>query len=286
MGSNMARADKSETVWAVDRAGGVDTRHALSRKAATERAIKELAAMDAVRAKGAVPRACGPEIPEAPARGPVQILRPVAQQVNDAGRIRKTGGVHKGSITKVDTGYKGRAVMRRLDAFFVRKATRGHLVAEVLRKDAQRGRHYLETQQTGGKRGLTGLERLFKDRLKYDGLIVSVLPTKALRKNKYGNVAKLRMQQIISGVQAQGEATQNTSAASRKRSKGKRAEYFVPKADSKLSAGVYERKGYKIAKVLAFSDKAPTYRKRFPMEKHAERVATDAASIATERAFN
>ena len=117
MGRNMARADKSETVWAVDRAGGVDTRHALSRKAATERAIKEQAAMDAVRAKGAVPRACGPEIPEAPARGPVQILRPVAQQVNDGGRIRKTGGVHKGSITKVDTGYKGRAVMRRLDAF-------------------------------------------------------------------------------------------------------------------------------------------------------------------------
>lgn len=173
-----------------------------------------------------------------------------------------------------------------LNAFFVRKATRGYLVAEVLRKDAQRGRHYLETQQTGGKRGLTGLERLFKERLKYDGLIVSVLPTKALRKNKYGNVAKSRMQQIISGVQAQGDATQNTSVASRKRSKGKRAEYFVPKADGKLSAGVYERKGDKIAKVLAFSDKAPTYRKRFPMEKHAERVATDAAPIATERAFN
>ncbi len=202
-------------------------------------------------------------------------------------------------LTLNDTAFEvhaeNKALMRRsfnsltpwtLNAFFVSKATRSNLSAEVLRKDAQRGRHYLEIQSEGGKRGLTGLERLFKDRLKYEGLIVSVLPTKALRKNKYGNVARSRLQQIISGVQAQGDVTQNSTSASRKRAKGKRAEYFVPRADSKLSAGVYERKGDKIAKVLAFSDKAPTYRKRFPMEERAERVATDFTPIAAERAFN
>ncbi len=100
MGKAVSRVSKGH-VWAVDSAGGVDIRNALSRKAAAGRAAK-----DAVLARGAVPDVCGPEIPVAPARGGIQILRPVAQRVNG-----------DGTITKVETGYKGRATMRRLDAF-------------------------------------------------------------------------------------------------------------------------------------------------------------------------
>ncbi|MAY85569.1 MAG: hypothetical protein CML02_02425 [Pseudooceanicola sp.] len=85
-----------------------------------------------------------------------------------------------------------------------------------------------------------------------------------------------------------GDGAQNTTAASRARANAgssRRAEYFVPRADSALSPGVYQRKGEKLTKVLAFSEVAPSYSKRFPMEAHAEKVARDRIELAFDRAF-
>lgn len=173
-----------------------------------------------------------------------------------------------------------------LNAFFVRKATTQSLSATVERKTVQSGRHYLETQQDGGARKMAGFERLLSRRVAYSGIIQSVLPTKRLRKNRYGNIASGRLQQILSGVRAQGERHQNTTAASAKRNKGKRAEYFVPNDGSALSPGVYQRKGKKISKVLAFSAVVPSYSARFPMEAHAATVAAAGAADAFSRAFS
>ncbi|WP_118136419.1 hypothetical protein [Oceanicella sp. SM1341] len=172
-----------------------------------------------------------------------------------------------------------------LNAFVVRKATAASLSAVVERKPAQRGRHYLETQETGGKRGQTGFERLLSQRLKYSGIIQAVLPTKRLRRNRYGNVSPGVAQQILSAVQAQGDAANNTTAASAKRVGARRAGYFVPSEESRLSAGVFERRGKRIRKVLAFSDHMPGYTPRFPMEERARDVAAAAAPEAFERAL-
>lgn len=172
-----------------------------------------------------------------------------------------------------------------LNAFFVRKATRTVQEAEVRRKDFAARRHYLEVQNEGGRRRQTGVERLFTRRLKYEGLINAVVPTRNIRKNRYGNVAPGTLQRILSGVQAQGDRAQNTTAASRARAKGRRAEYFVPSQDSKLSPGVYERRGRGIRKMLAFTESVPTYKERFPMERHAAKVAANEAPGAVERAL-
>ena len=172
-----------------------------------------------------------------------------------------------------------------LRAFRVQKATREDLTAVVLRKDMAARRHYLEVQSAGGARPQTGLERLMRTRLKYSGLIQSVLPTKNFRTNRYGNMAPGRVQQMLASVKAQGDRQQNTTATSRAKARGKRADYFVPKVGSSLSPGVYERRGKRIRKMLAFSQSAPRYRARFEMEAHGEEVARNAIAPAYERAF-
>lgn len=177
-----------------------------------------------------------------------------------------------------------------LNAFYVKKATLSDMTAVVERKRAQSGRHFLEVQSDGGPRKMTGVERLMTQRLRYSGLIAAVVPTKHLKRNQYGNVPPGILNRIISGVQAQGDASANTTADSRARANGRsrrRAEYFVPKADSKLSPGVYERSGadQSIKKVLAFSEAAPSYSQRFPMEEHAQKVAADTMDEAFERGF-
>lgn len=169
------------------------------------------------------------------------------------------------------------------NAFWVRKATRSSLVAVVERKDHLAGKHYLEVQQEGGRRGDTGLERRFYWGLAYEGLIQSVLPA-SIRKNAYGNMAPGAVQRMLSGVKAQRDRYQNTTEASRKRNP-RRARFFVPDADSHLSPGVYAVRAGNLTKMVHFSERAPTYAKRFPMEEHAEKVAARAAPEAVERAL-
>ncbi|WP_353472336.1 hypothetical protein PVT71_13665 [Salipiger sp. H15] len=171
------------------------------------------------------------------------------------------------------------------NAFFVRKASPQTQVATVQRKDKPVGRHYLEVQEAGGRRPQTGFEKLLSRRMKYEGIIQSVLPTAAARRNRYGNLSPGLIQQVLSAVRAQGDAHQNTTAAARRRAGRRRAGYFVPQAESALSPGVYERRGETVRKVLAFSDTVPSYSARFPMEEHGRQVATAAAPAAYERAL-
>ncbi|MEJ6397032.1 hypothetical protein [Yoonia sp. 208BN28-4] len=170
------------------------------------------------------------------------------------------------------------------NAFRVDKATPSNLVATVERKTIQSGRHYLEVQSEGGRRPQTGLEKLLASRLRYEGIIQSVLPTANMRRTAAGNMSRGLVNQIVSAVQAQRDPTTNTTAASRQRNR-RRAQYFVPGVDSKLSPGVYERRGKSIRKMLAFSDKSPSYEAAFPMQEHAQKVAEDAIEPAFERAF-
>ena len=81
----------------------------LSAKA--KREAEEAARIAAAKARGAVPEDCGPEVPEAPARGAFKVVRP--QQLYPVGN---DGWAFK------DAGYQGRSVMRYLDAFDVMTA--------------------------------------------------------------------------------------------------------------------------------------------------------------------
>ncbi|WIY25132.1 hypothetical protein [Parasedimentitalea psychrophila] len=89
--------------------------------------------IDAVKAAGHVPPECGPEIPEAPARGAFRVFQP--QQLYPEGA--------EGYSSK-PAGYRGRSAIQRADAFDVMaaKAARHNKPSPFSPGQVQMGRHY------------------------------------------------------------------------------------------------------------------------------------------------
>lgn len=145
------------------------------------------------------------------------------------------------------------------NAFTVKGARPDSLVAEVKERPSVGRRHYLKVQESGGVRGRTGIEGLLDARLSYDGIIAAVVPAGGAKLNAYGNWDTGERNRVLSAVQAQRDTTANTTKASRKRNR-KRAGFFVPRAGSKLSAGIWKRDADgTISKVLHFTRAMPTY---------------------------
>ena len=160
-----------------------------------------------------------------------------------------------------------------LQAFRFDRATKHRLVAVVQPKDRIGGRHYLYVQKDGGDRPKTGLERMLGSTLRYGGIIYAVTPAAGMRLDGNGNMSRGHLNQIISGIQANRDRTANTTAASRARNPG-RAQYFVPRPGSRLSAGVWMRTaGGQLIKVLHFTSAMPSYEPRFDFAAAAERRA-------------
>lgn len=145
------------------------------------------------------------------------------------------------------------------NAFTVKGARPDNLTAEVLERPSVGRRHYLKVQESGGLRGRTGLEGLLDARLSYAGGIAAVAPASGAKLNAYGNWDTGERNRALSAVQAQRDATVSTAKASRKRSR-KRAGFFVPRAESRLSAGIWKRDADgTISKVLHFTRAMPAY---------------------------
>lgn len=164
------------------------------------------------------------------------------------------------------------------NAFMVWRANKRTLSAEVRERPSVGARHYLKVQERGGVRPETGLERMLKSSLAYDGIIAAVVPAAGARLNSFGNWSPGERNQAVSAVKGWREAgySANQTAASAKRSKGRRAAYFVPKVNSKLSAGIWKRTGSgkreKITKVAHFLGGAPQYRERLRFFDGAEEI--------------
>jgi len=153
-----------------------------------------------------------------------------------------------------------------LNAFMIRRASKRKLSVRIERKSPVAGKHYLEVEQAGGVRPQTAVEKLVSSRLKYGGVVRTITPAKGARLNSYGNWSPGQRNQVLSAVQSQRDATANTTAASRKRAKG-RAGYFVPRDGSKLSPGIYQRMARnRVKKVVHISDKPARYRAVFKFE--------------------
>ncbi len=200
-----------------------------------------------------------------------QIPYAMARALNDtAKQVIKAEQQHMRSVFD-------RPLKFTLNAFMVRYANkRDHpMVATVERKPSAGRRFYLEVQASGGPRPQTRLERAMTYRLKYAGQIVAVTPAAGMRLTAAGNMSPAMVQRVLSGVQSQLDARQNTTAASRKRHKT-REQYFVPRPGSKLSPGVWERRGKRgIRKVMHFTSARPTYTPRFRFEEVAEMKARE-----------
>ncbi|WP_342640925.1 hypothetical protein [Rhodoligotrophos ferricapiens] len=159
-----------------------------------------------------------------------------------------------------------------LDAFYIRPATRELLEAEVGVKDELAGfakgtpaSKFLAPHIFGGGRRQKRSERA----LSIAGLMGNkgfLVPGSGMKLNQYGNIPGSTMVRILADLRA-AETTagyqMNRTAASQKRNRNYRRErYFVPPPGSKLTPGVYRRRGGKIAPVLIFVPDVQ-YHKRF-----------------------
>lgn len=158
------------------------------------------------------------------------------------------------------------------NAFMVWRANKSTLTAEVKERPSVSSRHFLKVQESGGARPSTGLEKLIKSRVAFEGDVQAVVPAKGARTNAFGNWSPGERNQVLSAIQAQRDSAANTSEASTKRRKG-RAGYFVPRPGSNLSPGVWKRHGKKrITKVLHFTTAMPVYRERLGFYDGAQDV--------------
>jgi len=162
------------------------------------------------------------------------------------------------------------------DALTISGASPQKLEAVVKERPSVGSRHFLKVQERGGPRPQTGLERLMKYRLAYEGSILSVLPAAGALLNSHGNWAVGERNRLLSSIQAQSDRMMNSTKVSKVKSKHAK-QFFVPRPGSKLSPGVWKRtsRKAKLQKILHFSDSIPTYKPRFGFYDGAEEVFRD-----------
>ena len=150
------------------------------------------------------------------------------------------------------------------------------LVARIEFKERGRGRqHYLLPQVDGGGRQ----HKAFEKWLIGAGVMMPneyAVPGGGARIDAYGNMSSGQITQIISQLYASPDAMQWVTPKSKKRARGKRGVYFVPKLGSSLRRGVWMRTGARaITPVLLFV-RAPSYKARYDFDgishRHAEMV--------------
>lgn len=151
------------------------------------------------------------------------------------------------------------------NAFRAIGAKKTDLEAQVLPKDRIGGRHYLLTQEEGGVRPQTGIEKLLQRHVAFDGVLQTAVPAQNAKLNRSGNLSAAQIQRLLSGLSAQRDNKQNTTDASRSRQKS-RETYFVPRHG--LSQGVFARQSNgRLKMILAFTASAARYRKRLGYEE-------------------
>lgn len=96
------------------------------------------------------------------------------------------------------------------------------------------------------------------------------VPARGAKLNKSGNITGGTYMQILSRLKLAGDQSATNSGASKRKQRAKT--YFVPKAGSKLRAGVYERTARGVKPILIFI-RSPRYTKRFPFYNKADQLS-------------
>ncbi|MGV8987803.1 MAG: hypothetical protein ACOH2H_16135 [Cypionkella sp.] len=174
-----------------------------------------------------------------------------------------------------------------LGAFMVRNAKPDALQSTVEQKSQASTRNYLRTEEQGGARKQTGLDKLLSMRIAYAGHLWGVIPGDGAKLDRYGNWSSGERNQVLAILKAMRDGSANETSRSRKRAGGKRAQYFVSPPQFK-TPGVWKRvPGLKQPQlVLLFVASAPGYQSRLPFHDNAERVARERFPINFANRFN
>ena len=133
---------------------------------------------------------------------------------------------------------------------------------------------WFRPQVEGGPRTVKRSE----DMLRSAGILPSgmfIAPGKGARLDRYGNLSRGHMNQILSGLMAAEDrsgASANATRSKRSMRKGNAAAFFVMRNKSGKAFGVGERRGQSLSVVLAFV-KQPQYSQRLDFHGVVEQVA-------------
>lgn len=168
-------------------------------------------------------------------------------------------------------------------------ARKESLIARIEFKERSRARqHYLLPQVEGGGRP----HKAFEKWLIGAGAMQPneyAVPGRGARIDAHGNMSPGQITQILSQLYASPDAMQWVTPKSKRRARGKRGVYFVPKPGSALARGVWMRTGPRaIIPVLMFV-RAPRYTARYDFDgishRHAEMVFPRFFDVALGRAL-
>lgn len=164
-----------------------------------------------------------------------------------------------------------------LNSVYVRGANKKTLTAYVGLKYLDRlDESYLDPQIIGGPRRLKRFEVLLQAR----GILRKgyyAVPASGARLDRFGNVSRGQIQQILSALGAQFDRYANRSDSAASRRNARNAQYFVPPPWSHLALGIYQRFGFArgsaIKPVFIFVQQPPTYRARLDFDGIGDRTA-------------
>lgn len=171
-----------------------------------------------------------------------------------------------------------------INSMYVKPATKVTLEAHVGHKDfAAKGTpagKYLQPQIVGGGRSYKRGETLLRDR----GLLPAgmyAVPGQGAKLDRFGNINRGQLQQVLSNLGAQFDQYQNTP-----RAKKHLKRYFVATING--TPGIWERLQHGVRPFMVFV-RAPTYRKRYDFfgvaERSAQRHLPRQADLALRRAM-
>ena len=188
--------------------------------------------------------------------------------INDA-----TKDVHQHMQDRMDTIFDKPTRFAK-NSMTIKGATPRTLEAVIQERPSVGRRHFLKVQQTGGDRPATGIEKLLKATVDYDGNFAAVIPANGAKLDAFGNWSRGERNQVMSQLKAGREVGFNSNETddSKKRSRARnRARYFIPAKGNSLTPGVYKRttKG-KVSKILHFTTAMPTYTPRLHFFEEAE----------------
>jgi hypothetical protein len=178
-----------------------------------------------------------------------------------------------------------------LNSFFVKPATAADLTAIVWLKERNvlGGPHYLEPQIFGGARTL----KPFEQRLQRIGALPAgmfVVPGEGAKLDRYGNMNRGQLVQILSQLRAFTEAGYDAHPTKSRRSQrnvAKAGRFFVGRpGGGRLPLGVWQRIGkgaHNLKPVLIFV-RGPRYSARFKFYEVSERIAKREFPLQFERA--
>lgn len=172
-----------------------------------------------------------------------------------------------------------------LNSVWIKSATKKNPTAAVWLKDdwssglgGNNAAEYLSPHIFGGPR----TAKKFEKAMRRKGLLKLnqfVIPANSAKLDRFGNVSGGQIGKMLSNIGAQHDARQNSKITNK-------ISYFLFENDDGSMSGIWRRTPNGIMPFMLFTNKAPTYQKRFPFFELANRIMSKRLTLNFNKAMD